>query len=247
MYNLVTDTPFFNDIIEDENRNLVASKFIERTFPKGQILYQYGDEGHEMYIIKSGSLKIYRQDEGHEIIFGHQFLGEAIGELELFHYDNRRTASVATIEPTTLWVIKRQDMDELVKLYPEILRKTIYILSERLTQADRKLEYLGFLDTRVRVANLLLDLYSNFGIETEDGRLINWKITQQHFASMIGVGRESAARVLQEFKSEGIIGIQNKLFYILDLQAIQKITGNGASSGDERRWHSTHKYDTTFV
>jgi len=74
----------------------------------------------------------------------------------MFHYDNRRSASVATLEPSVLWMIKRNELLELAKLYPEILRKTIYILSERLIQADRKLEYLAFLYIRVRVANLVI-------------------------------------------------------------------------------------------
>ncbi|MEK3757839.1 Crp/Fnr family transcriptional regulator [Paenibacillus sp. FSL P4-0338] len=243
MYNSVVDTPFFKDIVEYSDRELVESRFTLRTFPKGQILYSHGDEGHEMYIIKTGALKIYRQDDHHEIIFGHQFPGEAIGELEIFHHDNTRTASVATIEKTTLWMIKRQDMDELVKLYPEILRKTIYILSERLNQADRKLEYLAFLDTRIRVANLLLDLHSNFGVNTGDGVFINWRITQQHFAQMIGVGRETAARVLQELQSERIIRIQARHIYILDLTALTVLAGVQPDHNEGRIWHSTHKYD----
>ncbi|GIO29383.1 MULTISPECIES: Crp/Fnr family transcriptional regulator [Paenibacillus] len=247
MFDSVLDTSFFKDIIQDKDRGLVESKFVLRTYPKGQILYLHGEEGHEMYIIKSGALKIYRQDDSREIIFGHQFPGEAIGELEMFHHDNRRTASVAAIERTMLWAIKRQDLDELVRMYPDIMRKTIYILSERLTQADRKLEYLAFLDTRVRVANLLLDLYSNFGVETKDGLLISWKITQNHFASMIGVGRESASRVINEFQAEGLLHIKNRMFIIINLDIIQKIAKHEPSVDNERRWHSTHKYDNPVL
>lgn len=247
MYNSVADTPFFKELIDEKDRAYIESKFTIRSYPKGHILYFHGEEGHEMFIIKSGALKIYRHDDNREIIFGHQFPGEAIGELELFHHDNQRTASVATIEPTKLWMIKRHDMEEIVKRYPEILRKVIYILSERLTQADRKLEYLAFLDTRVRVANLLLDLYSNFGIETEESLLINWKITQQHLAHMIGVGRESAARVLQEFQTEGIICLIKRQIHILKLEILQSIAGVQQDSAERRVWHSAHKYDTNSL
>ena len=245
MYHSVTDTPFFKDILHQEDHEWAAAKFREKTFHKGQVLYMHGDEGHDMYIIKSGALKIYRQDDHREIIFGHQFPGEAIGELEIFHHDNRRTASVATIEKTTLWVASRSAIEELVVRYPAILRKTIDILSERLSQADRKLEYLAFLDVRIRVANLLLDLYSNFGKDTENGLLIDWKITQQHFANMIGVGRESAARILNEFQDKGILELKNRRTYILKLDVLKTLAGGEPQPGDERLWHSTHKYDLT--
>lgn len=116
-----------------------------------------------MYVIQTGILKIFRQEDHQEIVLGHQFPGEVIGELELFHHDNLRTASVAAFDEVSVWEIRREQMDEIVRIYPDLMRKVIYILSERLIQADRKIEYLAFLDVRVRAANLLLDLVSNFG------------------------------------------------------------------------------------
>lgn len=246
MYLSVLDTPFLQDIAT-EHRKLAESMFVERQYPKGQVIFFQGDEGNEMYIVKSGALKIYRQDENREIILGHQFPGEPVGELEAFHYDNRRAASAASIEKTVLWMIKKQDILELAKLCPEMMRKTIYVLGERLAQANRKLEYLAFLDTRVRVGNLLLDLYSNFGVETEDGLRIEWKITQQHFADMIGLGRESVARVLQELQNNGLVRIVNKQIHILDLAAIQSLSGAQSGNMEGRKWHSTHKYDSLSV
>lgn len=138
MYLSVLDTPFFRGMIEDKDRERVESLFVERRYPKGHILFFQGDEGREMFIVKSGTLKIFLQRDAQEIILGHQFPGEMVGELEMFHYDKRRTASVAAIEPSVLWMIRRGDLMELTRQYPEIMRKMIYILSERLIQADRK-------------------------------------------------------------------------------------------------------------
>ncbi|GIQ70018.1 transcriptional regulator [Xylanibacillus composti] len=245
MFASVVDTPFFKDMIAESHKKLVESMFTERHYPKGQVLYFHGDEGNEMYIVKSGTLKIYRQNEEQEIIFGHQFPGEVIGELEVFHYDNRRTASVAALEETVLWMIKKPDLLELTKLYPDILRKTIFILSERLSQADRKVEYLAFLDIRVRVANLLIDLYINFGLSTSEGSKINWKFTQQHLASMIGSGRESTARTMKELQREGILDIRRRYIYILDIQALQNIAGRKADMDENSKWHNTHVYDSS--
>ncbi len=63
-----------------------------------RLFFFQGDEGHEMYIIKSGALKIYQEHEYKQIILAHQFPGETLGELEVLHHDNRRLASAATIE-----------------------------------------------------------------------------------------------------------------------------------------------------
>ncbi|WDV94879.1 Crp/Fnr family transcriptional regulator [Brevibacillus parabrevis] len=242
MIRSVLDTAFFQDIdVQDEI--FVLSKFREVRYRKNQVIFNQGSPSFEMYIVKSGSVKIYREDENREIIFGHQFPGETIGELEVIHYDNRRLASVATLEDTVLWAITKTDLEELIKVYPFILRKLFYVVSERLQQADRKLEYLAFLDSRVRIANLLLDLHSNFGIETSDGYLINWKITRQHLAHMVGLNRESATRVLQEMQNDGIIKLTDRLITIVDMPSLQKLSGNYHDSTELREWHSTHKYD----
>ncbi|PYE49765.1 Crp/Fnr family transcriptional regulator [Paenibacillus barcinonensis] len=242
MYNDVADTPFFKDIINEESREFISAKFRERTFPKGHILYFQDDPGHAMYVIKTGILKIYRQEDDQEIVLGHQFPGEVIGELELFHHDNHRTASVATLDKVMVWEIRREQMDEIVRVYPDLMRKVIYILSERLIQADRKIEYLAFLDVRVRAANLLLDLVSNFGKKTSNGLLIDWRITQQHFGSMIGVGRETASKALNDFKNEKLIHMDHRKVYVIDLEGLQGVANANQDPVEKRVWHSTHKY-----
>ncbi|WP_322924061.1 Crp/Fnr family transcriptional regulator [Paenibacillus campi] len=244
MLNSVADTSFFAGVANETNREEIESGFLLRKYPRGQVLYEYGDQGDSMYIVKSGSLKIYRTDDRSEIILGHQFAVEAVGELELFHHDSARTASVATLEASELWVIKRQDMDELVQKYPELMRKVIYILSERLTQADRKIEYLTFLDVRIRVANLLLDLCSNFGVEEQSSLKIDWKFTHQHLSDMIGVTRETVTKTLNEFQQNGWLSFVNRQLTIHSVQALREYAGGPltAPEATERKWHSIHKY-----
>src|SRR5690606_41934549 len=114
----VLETPFFRGMIEEKDRERVESLFAERRYPKGQILFFQGDESHEMYIVKSGFLKIYLQRDEHEIILVHQFPVDVIGELEMFHYDNRRTASDAWIEPAARWEINRSGLNALTRQPP---------------------------------------------------------------------------------------------------------------------------------
>jgi len=240
VYKSVIETPFFHGIFPTSEVERVSSLFVERSFPTGQIIFFQGDIGNEMYVVKSGALKIYQQDDTREVILGHQFPGETVGELEVIHHDQQRLASVATIEKSTLWILKKLDLDALIEEYPEILRRAFCIVSERLSQADQKIYYLSFLDTRSRVANLLLDLYANFGVETEEGFLINWKITQQHFASMIGLNRESVTRVLKDLQKYNIIQLEKRFIYIIDVEEIQTLAGSLQNKIEKRKWHSFH-------
>lgn len=243
MFDSILNTSMFADI-EIKNPEHVLSKFTERHYGKDHILFWQGEPGTEMYVIKSGSLKIFSHSEGKELILGHQFPGETIGELEVVHAKNLRLASVATLEKSVLWVIRKADLDDLISLYPMILRKLFYVVSERLEQADRKLEYLSFLDTRIRVANLLLDLHTNFGVETEEGYFINWKATHQHLAQMIGVTRESMTVSLRELVVQQVIQIKNRQITILNLSILSKLARDEHREEDTRKWHPSNKYST---
>ncbi|RXT04558.1 Crp/Fnr family transcriptional regulator [Ammoniphilus sp. CFH 90114] len=225
--------------IEIKDEEFVCSKFSERRYPKNQVVFYEDDLANEMYVVKSGCMKIYREDDCKEIILGHQFSGEFFGEVEVIHGDIHRVASVAAIESSVLWMIKKQDLQELIREYPTILLNLYSVICDRLKQANRKIEYLAFGDSRIRVANLLLDLQANFGMEYEKEHLICWRITQQHFANMIGVSRESAARTLQEFQAKGWIDLRNKQIIIRSLPAIQHVAGNRENLPEFRLWHPT--------
>lgn len=241
VFQSVLDAPLFKDINVTDTE-YVLSKFSERFYPKDKVLFQQGDPGLDMYVVKSGSLKIFRESEGKELILGHQFPGETIGELEVIHSNNLRLASVATLEKTILWSIHKTDLEELMNIYPQILRKLFYVVSERLDQADRKLDYLAFLDTRIRMANLLLDLYSNFGIEDQNGFLIKWKVTHQYLGLMIGVTRESVTLALKELQTKQIIIVHNKYITITNLVALKQLANDQQDSHGSREWHPSHKY-----
>ena len=240
MIDSLLNSELFQDI-QNLDTQLVLSKFTEKHFVKNQVVFSQGEPSVEMYIVKSGSLQIYIQEDDKFIVVGHQFPGETIGELEVVHYDNHRLASVSAIENSVLWRIKKPDLEELLALYPALMRKLFFVVSERLEQANRKISYLAFLDSRLRMANLLLELHDNFGLQSDEGIQINWKVTQQHLANMIGVNRESAARALQGLLEEGVIQTRNKTVIILNLSKLKQIA-NDLNPIGTRKWHSTYKY-----
>src|SRR5256885_17038229 len=55
-------TPFFGGLGPSQMRGLVAMT-VERTFPKGSIVFNEGDQGSSMYIVQSGELAATRPGE----------------------------------------------------------------------------------------------------------------------------------------------------------------------------------------
>lgn len=51
--------------------------------------------------------------------------------------------------------------------------------------------------------------------------------TRQEFGDLIGIARESTARVLAKFKDEGIIDINGRTIKIIKMDLLQQISKNG--------------------
>src|SRR5690606_41667019 len=74
--------PLFEDFDESELA-AVAPLFVERKYRKGAILFYDGEPGHELFIIKSGLVKIYKLTEDKEITLALFRNGDFFGEMAL--------------------------------------------------------------------------------------------------------------------------------------------------------------------
>ena len=77
-----------------------------------QILFEEGDEGDALYLIRSGSLKIIKQSEGDKL-FGIKRTGDFLGEMSLL-YDEPRSAAAIAAEDTTVMRLSRESFEEVV-------------------------------------------------------------------------------------------------------------------------------------
>lgn len=80
---------------------LIEQRMVRRTYPKNTILLSEGDNSDSLYVILSGRVKVYLNDEnGKEAIINYQDAGEYFGELSLID-DSKRSASIMTVEKST--------------------------------------------------------------------------------------------------------------------------------------------------
>ena len=88
----------------DARKRLVA-------FERDEILIREGDPIHEMYIIKSGSVRVMRQVNGREVELATMGAGEVLGILGVVE-GKPQYATLRALEPT---VVYRMDMKQLME------------------------------------------------------------------------------------------------------------------------------------
>jgi CRP-like cAMP-binding protein/thioredoxin reductase len=118
-----------------------------------KVIFREGDASDAVYLLRSGMVKISRREGDHEVVLTYLVAGNYFGESAFLERKPRR-ATVTTIFPTELIVLKRVDFDSFLEAQPK--------LRERFQQALERRELASLSHEVVRVGEVLSQL-----IETE--------------------------------------------------------------------------------
>jgi CRP/FNR family transcriptional regulator, cyclic AMP receptor protein len=217
---MLQQVPIFQVLTNEELLEL-APLFTEKKQKKGTILFLEGDPGEEFYLIKSGVVKIYRIDDSKEIILSLFRDGDFFGEMSLIHESLTRSATVETLEATTLYSMKRSVFIQFMEKSPKLIIKLLEATMERLRNANEQIYDLTFLDVRSRILKVMMRLSVEYGKDTEEGILIDMKLTHQQLANLVGTVRESVTKVLLQLQMEQIIEIRQKRIILKNLNALK--------------------------
>ncbi len=96
-------------------------------FDTGELLFEYGTPGHAMYIVLSGSVQIFRNEQ--LIAISRPY--DPVGELALIDSEPRST-SVQALEPTRLLEITEREFEHYLRPDAVALSELLIALSKRL-------------------------------------------------------------------------------------------------------------------
>jgi CRP-like cAMP-binding protein len=111
-------------------------------FPKGTALFAEGDEGEEMFIIRSGKVSIKKRVPHGEIVVAVLEKGDFFGEMALLERIPR-TASAEMTEAGDMIVLGSHDFDEMLKNIPEMAVRMLRKYSLRLRETTKQIEELA--------------------------------------------------------------------------------------------------------
>lgn len=192
------------DTIDHEEMKHLSDMMVDSKYGKKQPIYLAGDPSENLYLLKTGRVKISRVDEsGKEITLTLLEPGEIFGELGLFDDSPRETAATA-LEDSLICMIKREDFQKIIADKPAVSFKLTKLIGLRFRSLETKIEELLFRDVPSRLARLLLRLADQHSKQKRDGERINIKLSQQEIANLVGATREMTNLVLNSLKKAGL-------------------------------------------
>jgi len=204
-----------DDVIPQWSRtvslNLLAQAGVQRSYRKGTILINQGDDGGSLFIIKKGAVQAYVEGpSGRVLTISTYREGEYVGEMALD--GGRRSASVITIESTDCSLVSIQALKAHIRVDPDFAIDLITRLIQRARIATESAKGLALLDVYGRVRNLL----QQAARPQDDGsRLIDTRMTHQAIADQVGASREMISKILKELSVGGYIQVERHQMKIL--------------------------------
>lgn len=201
---LFRDIELFKELTPEELES-VHNLAVERQHARGEFVFMEGQEREAVYFIRRGLIKVSKVDEeGREHIVNILGKGQMFPHIGFFQ-DGPYPGTAQVIEPSVLLSIRCLQFDALLMEYPDIARKVMRVMGERILMLQAKLQELALFDAHDRVIALLRHFAEEHGHVRPDGVHVKLSITHGEMAHMIGMTRESVNRVWNHLRREGVL------------------------------------------
>ncbi len=164
---------------------------------------------------------VREHSDGRSITLANFGPGDIFGELAMFD-DERRSATVETLDDTEVIAILGRDMRRLLREHADIAVKLIAALGRRLRETNERLARQSFQTVQSRVATVLSQLVAAARTEGAGDCDVLITATQADLAQLAGSSRESASRFLAVLERAGIIAQGRGKLIVHDPAALER-------------------------
>lgn len=126
--------------LDADERGVLASTLVERSVVAGEVLFRAGQPGDSMFVVHGGRVELFVTDRaGQKIVLHTAECGDFFGELSLLD-GGPRTASGCVVEAGTLYVLDREDLQQLFRKRPDAALGLLAAMSRMTRRANALLQ-----------------------------------------------------------------------------------------------------------
>lgn len=218
----VRKVTIFSTLSEDDIKEL-KDYFTKEEYKKKDPIFSEGDPSDWLYAVLDGKVKITKLSaEGKEIIIEVISPGDIFGAIAVmrgFPYP----ANAVAMEETLLLKISRNNFLKILDGYPSVMYCIMQNIGDRMKGSHESLKNIALEKVSSRIASLLLKLAEKSGKETPEGTVIDFRLTKQDIADMVGTTVETSIRTMSQFKKDGIVAEEEGQIVIKDLEKLKAL------------------------
>jgi len=193
-----------------------------RQYKRGDILYQEGNRISGFFCINSGIIKVFKTGlDGKEQIIRFAKTGDIIAYRSVLSNELACT-SAKVIEDCQVCFIPSEILTQFIKTNPAYSLELLKLACHELGEANSFITDIAQKTVRERLAEILLLLVSDFGLDNDQS--LNISLTREELANIVGTATESVIRLLSEFKSDKLVELNGRRIKILNKKGLEKIS-----------------------
>lgn len=178
--------------------DLLVNHVVKRQFEPGETIFHEGDPALGLWLIESGSVKIFKisLDGGEHIL---HLLGEGNTFNDIAAFDGgANPAHAAALSKTATCLIPLESLDAALAADPALARRVIRLLATRVRGLVHRFEDLTLYGVVVRLARFLLQ-------QLDDPALSAPGVTRAAIAAYLAATPETISRALHTLENSGAI------------------------------------------
>jgi uncharacterized membrane protein len=160
---ILAEVPLF-EALDAAERAELAAKVDSVHYPAGSTLFNYGDPGSSLFVVRAGEVEIFnRNDAGERIVLETARTGDFFGEISLLD-GGARTASAVVTKDLEAVVVNRHALEELLRVHPRAAMHLLSAAGRRFRETARLMRRLAARDINEEVEEK----------RTPVGRIADW-------------------------------------------------------------------------
>ncbi|WP_019028828.1 Crp/Fnr family transcriptional regulator [Colwellia piezophila] len=220
---LINSCAWFDDVPEEGRETIIKSARLKH-YDNKKYLYRLAQESDFVYAVVSGFVRIKISSIGGQEFSITEFsANEWLGELALTNQPTQMFEA-QVLENSSIIEIPKRVVQAVADKYPVIYKNLFLFQANRTLKMSELLGGMLFYPLAARLAGRILWFARHYGKETENGVLINKKMSQQELAELTMGSRQRINKTLKEWERAGILAIQGQQYFIKDIPALRKKT-----------------------
>jgi CRP/FNR family transcriptional regulator, dissimilatory nitrate respiration regulator len=181
-----------------------------------QTVFWEGDQPSGLHLVMTGAVKVFKLagNTGRELILTVEHAGQALAELPSLD-GGKYPANAAAVQPTTLLLLPRDDLEALMLERPHLTRHLLKAVGSRLRHLVGLIEALSFQQVIGRLSTYLLEREASHGIPFQ-------LETNATIAAHIGTVNELVTRNLSRLSNNKLIRLEGRTVEWLDRNALEQ-------------------------
>lgn len=213
--------------IEEDKLSDIFSLGHRCVYESGAILFREGDPAEKSYLVLKGRFKLTKlHEDGKEAIVRYINPGEMTAAVSAFKGKDYPVTAQA-VDPSEAVGWNRETMLELMTANPQIAVNLLGVVVERLD--DIQSRYLELQTERVeqRVARALLRIMKQSGRKTDEGILIDFRLSRQDLADYTGTTLYTVSRTISSWEKKGWVKSGRERIIVADPHALVSFAETG--------------------